>query len=85
MQEDVVVVPNLNRAANTRRRGFHKRDRFGRLKYPGVAYRSFKEAKADGLFHPNYSWQQFNAAWRKNNRKKKLAKLSRRRNRRKAA
>lgn len=81
MQEDVVLIPKLNRAAKTPRRGFHKRTRFGQLKRPGLAYASFKTAKAEGFFHPNYSWRQFNAAWRKNNRKRKIAKLSRRRNR----
>ena len=72
----------MTETTKTRRRGFHKRDRFGRLKRPGASYASFKEARASGMFHPTYSWKQFNADWRKKNRKKKIAKLSRRKNRR---
>ena len=61
---------------------FHKTDRFGTLKKPGAVYASFKAAKRQGLIPHNQSWAQFNAAWRKRTRKKKIAKLSRRRNRR---
>jgi hypothetical protein len=61
---------------------FHKRDRFGRLKDPAAVYASWKEARANRQIPPGHSWSHFNAAWRKKNRKKKIARLSRRKNRR---
>lgn len=61
---------------------FHKKDRFGNLKKPSVAYANFRHAKLCGYLHPNQTWEQANAGYRKKLRKKKMARLSRRANRR---
>ncbi|MBI4001399.1 MAG: hypothetical protein HY348_06420 [Nitrospira defluvii] len=60
---------------------FHKKDQFGNLKKSSVAYANFQHAKLCGYLHPNHTWEQANARYRKKLRKKKIAQLSRRANR----
>lgn len=61
---------------------FHKKDRFGHLKRPSLSTAGFKEAKRRGFIEHNQTRRQFHVQWRKNLRKRKIAKLSRRKNRR---
>lgn len=58
---------------------FHKRDRFGEWKRPGVAYANFKMARI--VHDSRQTWEQAGEAYRKKLRKKKIARLSRRANR----
>lgn len=60
---------------------FHQTDRFGELKRPGVAYMNFLALKAARLVHPDHTWKDSNRAYRKKQRKRKIARLSRRANR----
>lgn len=60
---------------------FHQKDQFGALKNPAVAYANFKQARMMGHIHPNRTWEQVNAEYRKKLRKRKMARLSRRANR----
>ena len=60
---------------------FHKHDMWGKIVLPGEAYQSFKRNKSE--YHPAYTWRQRCAAFRKRIRKNKIAKESRRWNRRK--
>lgn len=62
---------------------FHKKNMWGVLVRPGLSYDGFKRMRAEGLFHPAYTWRQCCAAHRKRIRKIKIAKMSRRKNRRK--
>lgn len=59
---------------------FHKRDRFNLLKDPKFAYATYLELVR--LKGTQRTWKQTCAAYRKRLRKAKIAKLSRRRNRR---
>jgi len=61
---------------------FHKKDMWGRIVLPSRAYKSFKQLRSDGLFHPQYRWRMCCAKYRKKIRKMQIAKESRRRNRR---
>lgn len=60
---------------------FHQKDQFGALKNPAVAYANFKQVRVMGFIHPDHTWAQANAAYRKKLRKRKIARLSRRANR----
>ena len=65
--------------AAVRRRGFHKKDRFARLKHPGELYREFKAATPKAGRPAR--WKRHNASWRKRRRLNKIARASRKRNR----
>lgn len=60
---------------------FHKRDRFGRLKNPQLAYAYYLAARTEG--RTRLSWRTIQAQYRARLRRRKLAKRSRRANRRK--
>lgn len=60
------------------RKGFHKRTFAGVMKVPGRIYQSFVKSEA----HPQVTWLQNNESARKRRRINKIARLSRRRNRR---
>lgn len=59
-----------------------RRDQWGRIARPSRAMRSFLDMRKSGYYHPDYTWQQHCAAYRKKRRKMRIAKESRRRNRR---
>lgn len=61
-----------------------RRNMFGEVVLPSVAYMHFKEARASGFFHPKYTWKQCCAAYRKKRHKARVAKMSRRVNRQRA-
>lgn len=69
----------LKQVKEPKRKGFHKRNRFGVLKVAGDVYRQF-QYNHKGLH--GRTWKQHNAAYRKRQRKNRIAKESRRRNRR---
>lgn len=61
---------------------FHQKDRFGVLKRASVAYATFRYMRESKFFHPDHTWKDSNRAYQKKCRKRKIARLSRRANRR---
>lgn len=59
---------------------FHQKDRWGNLKNPKEAYDSFRHNRS--AFPPGWSWKRQCEAYRKKKRKRRIERLSRRRNRR---
>lgn len=59
-----------------------RRNMWGRVILPSIAYGNFKQLKQSEFYHPKYTWRMCCAAYRKKIRKMKIAKESRRRNRR---
>jgi hypothetical protein len=59
-----------------------RRDMWGRIVRPSVAMRGFLDMRSRGEFHKDYTWRQHCAAFRKKRHKMRIAKESRRRNRR---
>lgn len=59
-----------------------RRNMWGNIVRPGSAYSRFKDLKSNGWCHPDYTWKMCCEAYRKKIRKMKIAKESRRRNRR---
>lgn len=59
-----------------------RRDRWGQIRLPSLAYRAFKDLRTNGFYHPLYTWQLCCAAYRKKIHKMRISKASRRRNRR---
>jgi len=70
------VLNNEGKAAHVRR------NMWGRIVRPSNAMASFKELQSSGFYHSDYTWKQCCAAYRKKMRKIRIAKESRRRNRR---
>lgn len=62
---------------------FHKYDMWGMIVLPSKAYAGFKGLQREGWFAHNLTWKKHCANFRKRIRKNKIAKESRRRNRRK--
>lgn len=61
---------------------YHKRDRFGALKSPALAYANFRYLRETGLMPTTHTWRDSTKAYQKKARKRKIARLSRRANRR---
>lgn len=60
-----------------------RRSMWGHIVRPSRAMANFKELRENGFYHPDYTWKQCCAAYRKKIRKMQIVKESRRRNRRK--
>lgn len=58
-----------------------RRDMWGHGIRPSKAMKGFYSMRSSGFFHPDYTWRMCCAAYRKRIRKNKIAKESRRRNR----
>lgn len=54
-----------------------RRNMWGHVVIPGIAYKNFKQKRADGEYHPEYTWKQCCKAYRKKVRKMKIAKYAR--------
>ena len=59
-----------------------RRNQWGQGIRPSSAMKAFYDLRSSGFYHPDYTWQQCCAAYRKKIRKMQIAKESRRRNRR---
>lgn len=59
-----------------------RRNMWGTSVRPSRAMKSFYELRSNGFYHPDYTWEQCCEAYRKKMRKIRIAKESRRRNRR---
>ena len=59
------------------RRAHVQRNMWGVIIRPSKAMAGFKDLQSSGFYHPDYTWKQCCAAYRKKVRKMKIARLSR--------